>query len=249
MPPETQTAQAISRYWSTVGSTYDRAAGHGIVDPRERTAWEDALSKLLPPGPSDVLDVGTGTGFLADLLSGLGHRVVGVDLAAGMLEQARAKVAGRTNLPEFRIGDAHDPGVPDHSFDVVVNRHIVWTLEDPARAFRAWYAALRPGGLLLAIDGLWWPGGYKEPEPAPHDEQPADAVEFTDFYTPEMRANLPLMLADSMDPIVALARDAGFADVDLVTLDDVERIEFEITPSLAQYGRKYVLRGIRPMEQ
>lgn len=248
MSRETAVAQAIARYWSAIGSTYDRSAGHGIVDPRERTAWEAALSALLPSAPADVLDVGTGTGFLAVLLSDLGYRVVGVDLAEGMLAQARAKVAGRASPPDFRVGDAQDPGVPDRSFDAVVNRHIVWTLEDPARAFRAWYAAVRPGGLLLAIDGLWWPGGYVEPERTPDDGQQADNVAFTDYYTPEMRSSLPLMLADSMDPIVTLARDAGFTNVEVSTLDDVERIEHEITPGLAQYGRKYVLRGVRPTE-
>jgi protein-L-isoaspartate O-methyltransferase len=49
----------------------------------------DALRPLLPPPPADILDVGTGTGFLALLLAELGHRVSGIDLSEGMLVRVR----------------------------------------------------------------------------------------------------------------------------------------------------------------
>lgn len=39
------------------------------------------------------------------------------------------------------------------SFDVIVTRHLVWTLVDPAAAFAEWKRVLGPGGQLLLIDG------------------------------------------------------------------------------------------------
>jgi SAM-dependent methyltransferase len=37
--------------------------------------------------------------------------------------------------------------------DVIVTRHLVWTLVDPAAAFAEWYRVLKPGGSLLLVDG------------------------------------------------------------------------------------------------
>ena len=66
-----------------------------------------------------------------------------------MLERARAK------LPEvtFLQADAERPMLPEGSVDVIVTRHLVWTLVDPAAAFAAWHRTLAPGGQLLLVDG------------------------------------------------------------------------------------------------
>jgi protein-L-isoaspartate O-methyltransferase len=60
-------------------------------------AWVPAIERLLPPPPADVLDIGTGTGFVAFIASSLGHRVTGLDLSAAMLAEARME-AGRRGL-------------------------------------------------------------------------------------------------------------------------------------------------------
>jgi ubiquinone/menaquinone biosynthesis C-methylase UbiE len=58
----------------------------------------ETLRSLLPPALAEVLDVGTGTGFLALLLAELRYRVVGIDLAPDMLEIARSKCITRLPL-------------------------------------------------------------------------------------------------------------------------------------------------------
>jgi ubiquinone/menaquinone biosynthesis C-methylase UbiE len=77
--------QRINQFWNERAASAQGAAHHAIVDDNQRRAWLGALAPLLPPAPADVLDVGTGTGFLAFLLSDLGHRVTGIDLSDGML--------------------------------------------------------------------------------------------------------------------------------------------------------------------
>ncbi|MGO7389002.1 class I SAM-dependent methyltransferase, partial [Rhizobium ruizarguesonis] len=37
--------------------------------------------------------------------------------------------------------------------DVITNRHLVWTLVDPASAFKEWFSVLKPGGKVLILDG------------------------------------------------------------------------------------------------
>ncbi len=44
------------------------------------------------------------------------------------------------------------PPLQPASVDVVSNRNVIWTLLDPRKAFRNWFALLRPGGRILAVD-------------------------------------------------------------------------------------------------
>jgi SAM-dependent methyltransferase len=77
--------------------------------------------------------------------------VIGIDLAEAMVAASTVSADGRANAPMFQVGDALAPPLPAASFDIVSNRQVVWTLLDPERAFRNWFALLRPGGTLLSI--------------------------------------------------------------------------------------------------
>ena len=51
------------------------------------------------------------------------------------------------------MGDAERTLERPESYDVLVTRHLVWTLVDPQAAFREWHSLLKPGGRLLIVDG------------------------------------------------------------------------------------------------
>lgn len=233
----------INAYWDVRGTTYDTQPGHELATPKERAAWLTALRELLPPAPVDVLDVGTGTGFLALLLAELGHRVTGIDLAEGMLAVAREKAAPLAHPPRFQIGDAIAPSFPPGSFDVVINRHLLWTLTDLAGASANWHRLLRPGGRLIAIDALWW--SEARPDPADRaDTEYSWQARFAASYGPEVRARLPLMSATTFDPALESARVAGFCDLRVDNLAEVERIERAANPQRVAASR-YVIVGRR----
>lgn len=139
--------------WDVESVTFDEEPDHGLRDPVVREAWAARLSTWLPERASDVLDLGCGTGSLSLLASGWGHHVTGVDLSPGMVDLARAKLAGRDAV--FLVGDAAAPPVGEQLFDVLLCRHVLWTLPDPGRVLRHWCGLLRPGGRLVLVEGVW----------------------------------------------------------------------------------------------
>src|SRR3712207_5970517 len=70
-----------------------------------------------------------------------------------MLNQARVKAVQRGADIRFVMGDAERTLEQPGSYDVLVTRHLVWTLVDPKAAFREWHSLLKPGGRLLIVDG------------------------------------------------------------------------------------------------
>ncbi|MEU5182611.1 class I SAM-dependent methyltransferase [Streptomyces longwoodensis] len=150
--------------WDAAAAAFDDEPDHGLRDPGVRAAWADRLRAWLPGRPADVLDLGCGTGSLSLLAAEQGHRVTGVDSSARMLGLARAKLAGRDAV--FLRGDAAAPPVGERRFDVVLVRHVLWTLPDPARVLRHWRALLRPGGRFVLVEGVW---GTVDPVGVPAD--------------------------------------------------------------------------------
>lgn len=73
-----------------------------------------------------------------------------------MLAVARhkAEAAGLDNVT-FAVGDAEDTGEAGGSYDVVINRHLVWTLPHPEQAIAEWKRVLKPGGKLIVLEGNW----------------------------------------------------------------------------------------------
>lgn len=183
---------AIRAFWEREGSEYDQRAAHGISSEPERRLWTAALSAI--PDRSRVLDIATGTGFVAFLLSELGHRVTGVDASAAMLARARAKAAAATVT--FVEGVTEKLPFADASFDAVTARHFIWTLLEPEKAFAEWRRVLTPGATLIADVSL-------NPHVAGH------------HYTDEVAAALPFRELSDPAPVADALRSAGFGEVQI----------------------------------
>jgi ubiquinone/menaquinone biosynthesis C-methylase UbiE len=144
----------IKAYWSERAATFDQSPGHEIFSEEERVAWHQLLLRHLGSGDDRAaLDLASGTGVISHLMDDLGFRVTGMDWAEPMMERAHAKAKTRNRSISFRLGDAENTMEADNAYDVIVNRHLVWTLVDPKAAFAEWLRVLKPGGTLLIIDG------------------------------------------------------------------------------------------------
>lgn len=144
--------------WDQEAATFDNEADHGLRDPLIRAAWRDLFVEWLPSALLSILDMGCGTGSLAVLLSSLGHSVTGLDSSAQMLLRAKEKSAAAGYTIPFLQQDAADPQLDEQRFDVIVCRHLLWALPQPERVLRRWASLLKPGGMLILIEGYWQTG-------------------------------------------------------------------------------------------
>lgn len=145
--------------WDAEAETFDDAADHGLRDPDVRRAWADLLLPLIDGRGLRVADLGCGTGTLSLLLAQEGgHLVTGVDFAPEMIRRAREKAERAHPQPDFLVADAADPPLPAGSFDVVLSRHVLWAMPDPAAALEKWIELLTPTGALILVEGRWHTG-------------------------------------------------------------------------------------------
>lgn len=104
-----------------------------------------------------VLDIGTGIGepalTAAKVVGPTGH-VTGIDLAAEMVEIARRRATGMSQV-EFTEGDVESLALPADSYDVVLSRWGLMFAVNRVRALRAVAKVLVPGGVLAAA--VWGP--------------------------------------------------------------------------------------------
>ncbi len=141
----------IENYWdnrSAAMSKIRRLELNGV----DGAAWRNIFKKNLPEGKLKILDVGTGTGFFAAILSKLGHKVIGIDMSAKMLGEAEKNLRELKLPAEFKKMNAQALDFDDETFDAIVTRNLTWTLPDVKAAYREWYRVLKFGGVLMNFD-------------------------------------------------------------------------------------------------
>uniref|UniRef100_A0A7J3TFU4 Methyltransferase domain-containing protein n=2 Tax=cellular organisms TaxID=131567 RepID=A0A7J3TFU4_9EURY len=147
--------EEIKKYWNRRSKFYDLAIGHGISGKDEEEAWLAELRNVFGEHRKKILDVGTGTGFLAFLLARLGYEVTGVDISNGMLDIARKKAQKLGLNVQFVYGDAENLPFDEQTFDGVICRHLLWTLPNPERAISEWIRVTVQRGKIVIIEGAW----------------------------------------------------------------------------------------------
>lgn len=147
--------EVIRDRWDRTVQRYAILPGHGFISEEEKEAWKNLLREVIVTEKLNVLDVGCGTGVITLLLAEMGHTVTGIDFSEGMLGKAKERANSLNLIVNFKIGDAENLPFEDEFFDVVINRHLLWTLPDPERAIFEWGRVLKPKGKVMIIDGNW----------------------------------------------------------------------------------------------
>ncbi|MEW6123553.1 MAG: metalloregulator ArsR/SmtB family transcription factor [Pseudomonadota bacterium] len=143
-------AAQAQAYFATHAARWDAIRSLHVPDALVEQQVRDALGRE----PIDaLLDLGTGTGRMLEILSPQIQKGIGIDLSPDMLGVARVNLerAGARNCA-VRQGDIFNLAMPRDSFDVVLIHQVLHFLDEPARAVREAARVLRPGGRLLVVD-------------------------------------------------------------------------------------------------
>lgn len=143
-------AERAQAYFSRNASEWGELRRLHVSD----AAVEAALRKLVGTTPVDtLLDLGTGTGWILQLLSDVYRRAVGIDASRDMLAVARANLdkAGVVNA-SVRHGDILNLPLEGQDFDLITIHQVLHFLDQPEMAIAEAARVLRPGGRLLIVD-------------------------------------------------------------------------------------------------
>lgn len=127
---------------------YDATFGRLV---RKRVA--KAIQHMNIAADDRVLDLGIGTGQSLNYYPGDRGKIVGVDLSAGMLREARKKIADRglTNTSVFQA-DAMRLPFADDTFDHVFISHVISVVSDPYKLVVEAQRVAKPGARIIILN-------------------------------------------------------------------------------------------------
>lgn len=200
---------AAQTYFQANAPEWDRIRSLHVAEAEV----EAEVCRALGAGPFGLLvDLGTGTGRMLELLAGRYQRAIGFDINHTMLAYARSKLeaAGIADA-SVRHGDLYEVALPDGAADAVIMHQVLHFLTDPGQAIREAARILAPGGRLIIVDF------------APHTMEflrETFAHERLGFSRPQMTQWLTeasLDLADARDLVPATQRGEGKLTVSVWT--------------------------------
>jgi len=115
---------------------------------------EGAILRAVGNRKVDLLvDLGTGTGRMLELLAEHYRRGIGVDSSREMIAIARAKlVSAGINHAQVRLGDIANLDPAIGQADIIIIHQVLHYFDDPGRMLAAARSALKPNGELLIVD-------------------------------------------------------------------------------------------------
>lgn len=146
--------EQVAQMFDTISGKYDglnRVISFGID-----VKWRKKVLKLVSDtNPETVLDIATGTGDLAILMTQTGaKKITGLDISAGMLEVGRKKIAERKldNKIEMVLGDSENIPFEDNSFDAITVAFGVRNFENLEKGLSEILRVLKPGGIFVILE-------------------------------------------------------------------------------------------------
>jgi len=142
--------QQAAGYFAKVAASWDLQRTLHIPE----AAVENALLEQLAGRRVDLmLDLGTGTGRMLELLAGHYRRGVGIDSSREMIAVARARLASAAIVnAQVRLGDIGNLDPALGGADLIVIHQVLHYFDDPGRLFGQVAQALSPAGEMLIVD-------------------------------------------------------------------------------------------------
>ncbi len=167
--------------------------------PRARAETRQDVAWLQPQGYEQALDVACGPGTLSLALASRSRTLYGLDLAEGMIAQARrAARLQRCANAHFAVGEGERLPLPDDCFDLVTCSYSFASFPAPQKIVQEMRRVTRPGGRLGIVEAV-----------APEEESRRRRLNRLE----ELRSRAPTRLL-SLKDLVALLTQANLQLVD-----------------------------------
>ena len=228
----TELEKKIKHGWDISAKGYSHIIQDELA-PERKLAWLDTILENAPCRDDlKILDAGCGPGFFSIILSEAGFDVTGIDLSANMIKEAEKNAEACEVVPVFRVMDSQDPDFENETFDMIVSRNVVWSLNEPEKAISNWHRILKPGGRLLIFDGdhlkdlreplnfqnykykTYSHDGYSEEYEQIYGHPPKRSYDEEDYEEARgWRTGLPLANEKRPDWDIAVLKKCGFLNV------------------------------------
>jgi ubiquinone/menaquinone biosynthesis C-methylase UbiE len=222
----------------------------GAVKAKQKATWESGdfgqiarsienvaeefMARQRMPRGSRVLDVACGTGNLAVIAAKCGCVVSGIDIAANLLEQARARAVAAGVSIGFEEADAEALPFPDDTFDLAVSMFGVMFTPQPAVATAELRRVTKPGGQIALAN--WTPEGFI-----------GRMFRVFKAHLPPAPAGVPSPMEWGNEAIVQQRLQHGFTDVRLARRIALMRYPFPPAETV-EFFRKYYGPTLRAFE-
>ncbi|MEK6451522.1 MULTISPECIES: bifunctional demethylmenaquinone methyltransferase/2-methoxy-6-polyprenyl-1,4-benzoquinol methylase UbiE [Myroides] len=146
--------QQVEQMFDTISGNYDNL--NRMISLGTDQGWRKKVLKLVSDtNPESILDIATGTGDLAILLSkSNATKITGLDLSAGMLEVGKQKIKALNlqNRIEMIQGDSENLPFADNSFDAITVGFGIRNFEDLEKGLSEILRVLKPGGIFVILE-------------------------------------------------------------------------------------------------
>ena len=146
--------EQVAQMFDTISSEYDNL--NRVISFGVDVSWRKKIVKMVASkNPKTILDVATGTGDLAILLSQIEtDKIVGLDISAGMLEIGKQKIAARnlSNRIEMVLGDGEKIPFDDNTFDAITVAFGIRNFENLEAGLSEILRVLKPEGQFVILE-------------------------------------------------------------------------------------------------
>lgn len=140
----------IDQWFEANAGEWDLLRRLGGDDTGIEQALADAAGR---PAVGRLLDIGTGTGRVLELLAGRAETATGIDRSPEMLRIARGKLAAAGNQKaDLLQADMRSLPFPNSAFDTVTMHHVLHFADNPSAVLAEAARLLAPGGKLIVAD-------------------------------------------------------------------------------------------------
>jgi demethylmenaquinone methyltransferase/2-methoxy-6-polyprenyl-1,4-benzoquinol methylase len=146
--------EQVTQMFDTISENYDGL--NRVISLGIDVKWRKKVLELVAAkNPETILDIATGTGDLAILMTKTSaKKIIGLDLSAGMLEVGKQKINDKnlSNKIEMVLGDSENIPYPDNHFEAITVSFGIRNFETLEKGLAEIYRVLKPNGIFVILE-------------------------------------------------------------------------------------------------